>query len=148
LVLFGALALVAAACGDTVEEPDPLGPEAWTEPPQEPGDIELIGHFTTATHAGDRGVSTHPDADAPAPSFCIAYRDGTARDRDSCVVGTEPFEWEDGIHPWTVEATWSQLHEWDDALVERLAVHAFDEHGRPVAHWDGRMHEHAGHLTE
>ncbi len=128
--------------------PEPVGPSAWRQPPEDPGPIELIGHRTTATHSGDRGVSTHPaDEVDETPTFCIAYFDDDARDDDTCEVGTEPFEWEGELHQWTVQASWSQLDAWDD-VVDRLAIHAFDDAGQPVAHWTGRMNEDAGHLTE
>jgi hypothetical protein len=43
---------------------------------------------------------------------------------------------------------WEALDGWDDQTVSRLAVHAFDGQGQPVASWTGGMDEHAGHATE
>jgi hypothetical protein len=33
-------------------------------------------------------------------------------------------------------------------LHEEVATHASDAQGRHLAHWTGRMHQYAGHLTE
>jgi hypothetical protein len=139
--------LIIPAC--TAPDTEPTGPDAWLQAPAEPGPIELIGHYTTETHAGDRGVSTHPDTTTePAPSFCIAYFDFHAREVDDCFIATEPFEWTDGTYPWTVRAVWANLEAWDAEMLIRLSIHAFDQQGQPMAYWDGRMAEDAGHLTE
>jgi hypothetical protein len=131
VVTFSIISLLAfAACEPTTTET--LGPEAWSQAPEEPGPIELVSRFTTATHAGDWGVSTHlASSQEEAPAFCIAYLDGHAREEDTCVVSERPFEWTDGIYPWTVRATWTGLDGWDDQIVARLAVHAFDEQVQP-----------------
>ncbi len=138
------LALVVAACA----APDGRGPDDWPRPPDSPGPVELVGHFTSETHAGDRGVSTHAEREAPTPGFCVAYLDDEAREGDDCVVDASPFEWAGDTHPWTVRATWSGLGTWDDDTIARLDLHAFDQDGQPLAHWAGRMHPDAGHVTE
>lgn len=101
--------LTIAACAPSVIVP--LGPEAWTQPPDEPGPIELIGHLLIATHAGDRGVSTYPVSNAQGPpEFCIAYLDGEAREIDLCTISDSPLEWVDGnVYPWTIMGTWTEL---------------------------------------
>lgn len=144
IAIVASMALIATACASP-ETPR----SAWEEPPEEPGAVELVGHWTTATHAGDRGVSTHPVSDVPQePATCLAYFDGRARNADTCVVSTQPLEWAGQTYPWTVEATWTALNDWDDETVDRLAIHVFDGDNQPLGFWDGRMDENAGHVTE
>jgi hypothetical protein len=138
-------ALVLAGCEAPV---DARGPEDWATPPAGPAEVELIGHLTTATHAGDRGVGVYPDRAAWEPSFCIAYLDGRARRQDECRIWEGTLEWEGVRYPWTLLATWHRLHDWDDETIARLEIHAFDENGQPMAHWRGAMHPNAGFLTE
>lgn len=137
-----ALIVLMAACD--LPGPAALGPEAWTEPPDEAGPVELIGVMTEAIHAGDSGVWLVPAGRTAPPAFCVAYLDGTARESDNCSVEARPFEWDEDTYPWVIRAWWIGLFVWD----EPVTVHAFDDRGRPLAHWEGRMHEHAGHLTE
>jgi hypothetical protein len=147
-VMFFVPFIILAACAPREEE-EMSPPLEWLQPPAEPGPIDLIGHHTTETHAGDRGVSTHPEVTTePAPSFCLAYFDFHAREVDDCFIVDSPFEWTDGTYPWTVRAVWANLEELDEEMLIRLSIHAFDDQGQPVAHWDGRMAEDAGHLTE
>jgi hypothetical protein len=140
--------LIMAACAPREDE-ELSPPLEWLQPPAEPGSIELIGHHTTETHAGDRGVSTHPEVTTePAPAFCVAYFDFHAREVDDCFIVGQPFEWSDTTYPWTVRAVWVNLEAWDAEMLVRLSIHAFDQQGQPMAYWDGRMAEDAGHLTE
>lgn len=144
IAILAPLALIATACA-----PPEIPSSGREEPGEQPGAVQLVGHWTTATHAGDRGVSTHPVGDVQeAPATCLAYFDGRARNADTCVVSTQPFEWAGQTYPWTVEATWAALSDWDDETVDRLAIHAFDGDNQPLAFWDGRMDENAGHVTE
>jgi hypothetical protein len=137
------MVLVFAACG---LEPEQLGPEDWTRPPDQPGPVELVGVMTEAIHVGDSGVWVVPDNEAgDPPAFCITYLDGQTREVESCTVDPEGFvPWGDEVWPWSARGWWIGLNVWD----EPVEIHAFDDRGRPLAYWTGRMHEHAGHLTE
>ena len=130
------------ACGSA---PEPLGPEAWVEPPDRPGPIELIGVMTESIHAGDSGVWVVPvDRAGDPPAFCVSYIEGRAREGDSCKVEPEPYNWNDETWPWAIWGWWIGVF----VPHEQVSMHAFDEQGHPLAQWTGRMHEDAGYLTE
>jgi len=113
--------------------------------------VELVSYYSWRYHngnAGDRLV--HNDTDPlPLPASCQAHRGGEKFSKDSCLVRTGPDdEW--GLRP---DAAWTLLAAWagGDCDADRTrgdSIVAFDDAGRPVAWWDGRLDDGASVMTE
>ena len=146
ILLTVALALALSGCGD--RQVGTL-PDGWDQ-----GD-GLLAHSLARYHSGAYTATAYPDADAPTPARCVAYRGDHAYAGDDCTVileghtswypvqGTEP--------PWGLRADWEgrfgDTADDPDPDHPRRVV-AFDEDGAPVAYWDGAVHPQASHATE